>query len=223
MTATHIPASPASDRVRVVPKKIREWRKKKYKQGKDVYNTCHTCCQVFNCGHMYNTLCYECDLSWDRGRAMACPLWVIRKSGGWLPNRFVLYQSEGCQICHTPTYAHGAEEARVRWTRSDTHAQIWHWLKSRTAQETQLTFERLMKLELEYILRQWEYRLNTLDVHTRQQERDVVYQVFSVQPSWSECATRRYDSYFQEHWCSDGDLLPWQEQIFQFRDFRRRS
>jgi hypothetical protein len=85
---TQTSAISAPDHRCVIPKKLKEWRKKKFKQGEDVYNKCHTCRQVFSCGHWYTTLCLECDLSWNSRKTITCPLWAMRSEGKWNPYSF---------------------------------------------------------------------------------------------------------------------------------------
>jgi hypothetical protein len=96
---TQTSAISAPDHRYIVPKKLKEWRKKKFKQGEDVYKKCHTCRQVFSCGHWYITLCRDCDLSWNSRKAMECPLWAMRSNGKWKAHNFLLFLSETCGIC----------------------------------------------------------------------------------------------------------------------------
>jgi hypothetical protein len=112
-----VSAAKSPDHRYVISKRLKDWHKKKFKQGKDVYNTCHTCWQIFICGHWYNTLCRECDVSWNSGKAILCPLWAMRANGTWEPHSFLLFLLEPCGICSSVGNTDVQESVQARFDR----------------------------------------------------------------------------------------------------------
>jgi hypothetical protein len=155
----------ALDRRHPIPKRLEDWRKKRTKEGKDVFSQCHTCWQFYSCGHRYTTLCRECDLSWDHRQAIQCPLWAMRVNGTWKPHRFLLFNQEPCTICPNVENTNANESARARYNRfCGLSLAMWdRWLTSRC---TKLSRQDLFDCEDAYLCEK-------LDDEEYEEERDL--------------------------------------------------
>jgi hypothetical protein len=139
-------AAKAPDHRNVISKRLKDWRKKKFKQGQDVYNTCHTCWQIFSCGHQCNTLCRECDVSWNSGKTIKCPLWAMRANGTWKPHSFLLFLPEPCGICPSVENTDSRESTKARY-----HRFLKVWVTWRNSSHDRLTVRDVMVREGEFL------------------------------------------------------------------------
>ncbi|KNG49773.1 hypothetical protein DDE82_006259 [Stemphylium lycopersici] len=120
------PATKIPKRRYETPKWLKAWRKKRFKRGEDVYSTCHTCLQIYTCGHRYQTLCRECDRSWDSGQSIQCPLWGIRIQGNFELEPFLLHRPTPCTVCPDYGILDAEERVQVRYQRHiDTPFAGW--------------------------------------------------------------------------------------------------
>ncbi|KAH3918708.1 hypothetical protein HBI56_024770 [Parastagonospora nodorum] len=107
-----------------VPHDLRQWRNKRYKRGTDPYNTCHTCWQLFACGHNHHTLCYICDTAWDQKQLLKCPLHQLRRNALLKPETFILFPPGPCSICRDAKSMNARYRLR-RLCNLPTHIRQW--------------------------------------------------------------------------------------------------
>ena len=177
-----------------VPQELTKWRKKKLRSKADPFRQCHTCWQLFSCGHRHRTLCRACDLSWDRGQSISCPLYRMRVEERWEPGMFIIYLSEPCGICPRVDHAYtgqSAQEQSKHFYLLPNH--IWDLLQETTLPKVLRTIQDLFDNEADFMI---EKQLEEKD------EEEISDNNGGVR-SW------------------DRNLLAWEELVSDYRDFRR--